>query len=127
MDWKKSFIVKGVSKFALSIEGWNPIHHSTIKAREAKFQDIVAPGVMVMGFISATISEMIPMAIARSLEIEFLKPLYEGLVVDVICMMKKRKISAEVKVEVYSTDKMIAKGSCILLIPQMRKKQQKNL
>lgn len=117
---EKTFIVKEISQFAKTIGDVNPLHHDNARAREMGFEGIVAPGVMVMGFVSATIAEMIPMAIVRHLKVKFLNPLYENSVVRVICVLLKRKESfATVEVKIYSTE-VVAKGSCLLLIPQIR-------
>lgn len=122
---EKTFFVNDIPKFAKTIGDMNPLHHNTILAKKAGFEGIIAPGVIVMGFVSATIAEMIPMAIVRHLEVDFLNPLYDGSIVQVVCtILKQKKSIAKVKVEVYSTV-AIAKGFCLLLIPQMRKRQQK--
>lgn len=127
--WKKDFIIYpgDIQKSAKEIGDINPLHNNPVVAKEMGFEDIIAPGVMTIGFVSATIAEIIPMAIVLRLEeVDFLNPLYEGSVVQVVCtILKQKKQIVKVKAEVYSSSVAIMKGYCLLLIPQKQKQQLK--
>src|SRR3990167_2063358 len=62
-EWAKEFppaSEEAIRGFAASIGDNNPIHHDNIAAINGGLRKIVAPGLMVMGFLSAAIAEENP-------------------------------------------------------------------
>jgi|CXWL01.1.fsa_nt_gi acyl dehydratase len=106
-----------ISRFARSIRDTNPIHHDTAVARDAGLRDIIAPGVMVMGFVSATLTEWIPGAMIMRTGMKFVRPLYADTHVTVSCLIaRKRGRIVEVSVGVKDVEGTVAQGLCTLLL-----------
>ncbi|MSU74692.1 hypothetical protein EXS57_02855 [Candidatus Kaiserbacteria bacterium] len=124
--WVRTFEVgdeERISLFAMSFGDQNPIHHSNEKAREAGLLGAVAPGVMIGGFISATIAELIPGVRIGNLKMRFPKPLYAGSTAYVFCKLLKRSGQcAKISFEIKNGIEVVTEGSCLLLLPADVKK-----
>lgn len=121
--WEKRFGNIGdedrIRRFAGSIGDWNPLHHSDAAAKKAGLLGIIAPGIMITGFASSAIAEEIPGVKVRRLEVEFLNPLYAGSSLLVLCtVLKQKKQLAQVAITIKNGFEIIAKGSCLLFLPQ---------
>ncbi|MDE2173530.1 MAG: hypothetical protein KGJ31_03005, partial [Patescibacteria group bacterium] len=78
-----------------------------------------APGVMTAGFISAAIAQEIPGVLVCRIEMAFKTPLYAGSRPSVLCIVSSQKGRlAKVTVSVMDGSDIVAKGSCLLLLPE---------
>lgn len=108
-----------IRKFAANIGDWNPLHHDRTEARNAGLRDIIAPGVMVVGFVSATIAREIPRVMIAELNLKFRRPLYSDSRPAVLCAVSSRKNRiAFVTITIKNGPDVIAEGSCTLLLPR---------
>jgi acyl dehydratase len=121
-QWGREFRINSddeIRAFARGIEDFNPLHHDNATARAAGFQGIIAPGVMTMGYLSATIAHEIPGALIRRLEVDFSKPLYSMACPTVTCtLVSRRGPIAKVDFVIKNLLEPVAKGSCTLILPQ---------
>lgn len=128
-EWEKEFprvLAEEIRQFAITIGDHNPIHHSDARAIETGLTGIVAPGLMVMGFLSAAVAEEIPGVLITSIErVRFGRPLYAGSL-PIVCGARGkergrlRKLSFEIRNgDQISLNNMevLAFGSCTLLCP----------
>jgi acyl dehydratase len=121
--WKRNFFVtddEQIRKFARGIEDANFLHHDTEAAKVLGFSGIIAPGVMIVGFVSSTIASEIPGVLVLQMEMSFGSPVYANSFVSVSCeVSRKRGRLAKVSILITSEqgDK-VANGSCLLLLPQ---------
>lgn len=109
-----------IRRFASVIDDRNPIHHNESAAQEAGFQGIVAPGVMTLGFLSATIAEMQPGVIICEInKVKFKRPLYAGVAPTVECIVLEALEGGRVRVEfaVSNGQKTVLTGECTLKLP----------
>lgn len=107
-----------IRAFARGIGDFNPLYHDNATARVAGFQGIIAPGVMMMGYLSATIAHEIPGAIIRRLEVDFSKPFYSMAIPTVTCILvSQRGPIAKVDFIIKNRLEPVAKGSCTLILP----------
>ncbi len=67
-----------VENFCRLVGEKNPIHHERQAALDARFQDIVVPGVMTTSFVSGFIAEEFPLAILGEISVRFSEPMYPG-------------------------------------------------
>ncbi len=120
--WSKDFpIVDGdeIRDFARLINDPNPIHSDHDAAVKAGLLGIIAPGVMTIGYASSAIAHEVPGVKICKLEMEFKNPLYAGSSPSVSCIvLKKRNQVAKVAIMIKNGFETIAKGSCLLLLPQ---------
>ncbi|MEK7114125.1 MAG: MaoC/PaaZ C-terminal domain-containing protein [Patescibacteria group bacterium] len=119
--WEKCFEIgdeDGIRKFAESIGDNNPLHHDDEAAKRAGLLGIIEPGVRTVGRVSSTIADRIPGVMVRKLEMEFLNPLYAGSFLSVLCTVKwQRRRLASVIVTLRSGFDVVAKGTCLLVLP----------
>jgi len=82
-EWVREFprvIEEEIRQFALTIGDNNPIHHDSKAARDRGLRDVVAPGVMVVGYLSSTIADEIPGVLVTEINrLQFKNPLYAGV------------------------------------------------
>ena len=120
-SWEKGFphLDEGaIRKFAECIGDDNPLHHDDEAARQAGLLGIVAPGIMLTGFVSSAIASEIPRAMVRQLQMKFIQPLYAGSSPTVSCSVEKhRGRIAQVAVMVRNGYEILAEGMCTLLLP----------
>lgn len=125
--WGKYFHVTSeeeIRVFASSIGDENPLHHDCGAARAAGLRSIIAPGVMVVGFVSSAIADQIPGVMVGRLEMEFLSPVYAESQLFVGCtVLNHRNRIAKVDVKVMNGSNLLARGSCMLLLPKTEDKQ----
>ena len=119
----KRFCIHGdteIRRFADAIGDTNPLHHDKKIAQEIYgLKGIIAPGVMVTGFISATLAAEIPGAQVRRMNLKFIHPVYAPslhIVVQYEVTEQKRNV-AKVLVTIMNGDEKTAEGYCILLLP----------
>ena len=106
-----------VLKFAKSIGTKNQLHLDNQIARQNGRLGIVVPGVMIIGFADATITEEVGEVEVRRLEIDFVGHLYAGSLVSVLCTVLYKKMSiAKIAVTVKNGFQTIAEGSCFLML-----------
>ena len=120
-QWQREFVISDdeIRAFATHIRDFNPVHHDTEAAHAAGFLGIIAPGVMTMGYLSATIAEQIPGVIIRRIEIDFSKPFYGMSIPNVACtLVSQRGRVAKVDFVIKNWLEPVAKGSCVLILPQ---------
>lgn len=129
-EWKKDFFIASgeIRPFAKKIGDDNPLHNDRQIAIDTGFDDVIAPGAMIDVFITKTVLKKFPVVLILHREIKFLKPLYEGSVVQVNCTtIKEKSAIKKIAIEIRTTSNgLVAKGSCLLSIPKMRERQQKN-
>ncbi len=120
--WSKDFPVVengGIRNFAQLIEDTNPIHSDHDEAKKIGLLGIIAPGVMIIGFASSTIADEVPGAKICRLEMEFKSPLYAGSQPFVSCIvLNQKKRIAKIAIMIKNGCEIVAKGSCLLLLPQ---------
>lgn len=110
-----------IRQFAAVIGDSNPIHRDNEAAVAAGLNGIIAPGVMTMGFVSATIAERMPGAIFCSVEMDLLAPLYSGATPSVFLEVEQRRSKfAKVTVAVKDGNTEVAKGSMMLRLPEAK-------
>ena len=118
--WKRPFCVGDdaeIQEFAERIGDTNPLHHDDGAARKAGLPGIIAPGVMIIGFVSALIAENIPGIMVLKMEMEFQKPVCAGTVILVSCSILQKKRFARGVITITNHGDVVAKGSCTLLLP----------
>jgi len=124
--WERVCSVKDeavIKAFARFINDNNPIHHDHEAAVAAGFLGIIAPAVMLEGFISSAIGNRIPGAALRRKELEFLWPLYAGTTPVVKCtIVKARGRIAHIEVQVKNMEAIqeviLAQGLYVLSVPE---------
>lgn len=116
---------RAIVDFARNIGDDNPMHNDDNLAKKAGFQGIIAPGVMVMGFVSSAIAQKIPGVRVRRLEIEFRKPLYVGAYPRIACeVLQAKGVCAKIAIVVNDVQEELsdavvtAKGTCTLIFPK---------
>lgn len=120
--WEQDFAIDSedaIRRFATAIGDRNPVHHNDEAAKARGLLGIVAPGVMTMGFVSATIAEEIPGVVLASLQVAFKKPLYAGSLPTVRCTVteqRRRLVMADI--EVRNGAEIVAQGNCTLILPK---------
>ena len=118
--WKRPFFTGDdteIREFAERIGDTNPIHHDSEAARKAGLPGIIAPGVMIIGFVSALIAENIPGVMVLKMEMEFQKSVGAGTVILVSCSILKKKRFGMGTIAITHHGEAVAKGSCTLLLP----------
>ncbi|MHB8710405.1 MAG: MaoC family dehydratase [Minisyncoccota bacterium] len=123
--WVKEFTVgneEEIRKFARRIGDINPLHYDAEVAKglqPVRLDGIIAPGVMVVGFVSSTISENISRVMVTRMEIDFKNPLYAGSLAFVSCsVLRTRGPFADVDITVTNGSEVAAEGSCRLILPR---------
>ncbi|OHB17574.1 MAG: hypothetical protein A2544_00715 [Candidatus Zambryskibacteria bacterium RIFOXYD2_FULL_43_10] len=122
-EWAKEFppaSEEAIRGFAASIGDNNPIHHDNIAAINGGLRKIVAPGLMVMGFLSAAIAEEIPgVMISEINRLQFKRPLYPGVSPTVLCAREhEHGRLVQLRFEIRDNGEgVIARGSCTLVLP----------
>ncbi len=120
--FKRNFTVgndEKIRKFAAAIGDWNPLHHDQAAARRAGLRGIIAPGVMLVGFLSSVIASEIPRVMIADLNLKFRRPLYSGSHPTVFCTVsRQRDRLAFVTVKIENGAELVAEGSCTLLLPR---------
>lgn len=120
-QWKKDFQISNekIRAFATSIEDFNPLHHDSAAAQAVGLHDIIAPGVMMNGYVSSGLAEEIPGVLLRKLEVDFLKPLYGTSLPNVtfVLVSQKRHV-AKVQFTLWNWLEPIMEGHCILILPK---------
>jgi acyl dehydratase len=123
--WSKDFCVgsdEEIRAFARLIGDTNPLHHNEEVAKQKGLLGIIAPGVMLLGFISATIAEKIPGALARKIELDFTNPAYGESFATVRCRMTNlRGPIAMLEVTVRNGCDILAAGIATLVLPKERR------
>jgi acyl dehydratase len=120
--WRKSFAVRDdetIRAFARSIKDENPVHQDHGAAQALGLSGIIAPGVMIIGFISSTIAEAMPGVLIMDLNLKFRRPLYAQSFPTVQCTVTgcaKRLAILEIKVD--DGTKTVVKGTCSLVLPK---------
>jgi len=110
---------KKIRDFARSIDDENPLHHDNEATKGAGLQGIIAPGVMILGFVSSIIAKEIPWVMIHRLDVRFKKPVYAGSVLAISCtVLRQRRVSADVAITIKNGLDTVAEGSCQLLLPQ---------
>ena len=110
---------EGIRKFATAIGDQNPLHHDETEAKKVGLRGIIAPGVMLTGFVSSTIAAEIPGVMVAELNMKFRKPLYAGSLLTVFCtVLQQRARLAKMGVTVRNGIDVMAHGSCMLVLPQ---------
>lgn len=121
-NWDTVFPIiseEDIRNFATLIKDTNPVHHDTAAAQKAGHHGIIAPGVMMIGFVSSAIATKIPGVQVRRLEMKFVAPLYAGSTPCVQCAISGQSGQlAKVAVAVKNGFEEVASGSCMLLLPQ---------
>ena len=109
--------------FQMFSEDMEPEHWILLAKKIAQeiygLKGIIAPGVMVTGFISATLAAEIPGAQVRRMNLKFIHPVYAPslhIVVQYEVTEQKRNV-AKVLVTIMNGDEKTAEGYCILLLP----------
>lgn len=121
-EWGQQFPAlddDGIRRFAKEIGDHNPIHHDNEAAQAAGLKGIVAPGVMILGLVSATIAGFKPGTLICSLEMKFKRPLYAGFAPSVTCKVVENLEGGKMKVAitVSNGEKPVLIGSCVLKVP----------
>gem|GEM_PF-3129350 len=120
--WSEEFDVgddDSIRSFSTLINDFNPIHHDTEAAKKFGLHGVVAPGVMIMGFVSSAIAKRIPGVIARKIDIKLTNPLYAKSRVLVTCgVTSVRGLIAKVTIDVESNGDFVITGECTLLLPR---------
>lgn len=120
--WENYFDVgdeEDVIRFAKSIRTKNPLHLDNQVARQNKLLGVVVPGVMIVGFADATITEEVDEVKIRRLDVDFVNPLYAGSVVSVLCTVLYKKLDvAKIAIVIKNGFETIAEGSCFLMLSQ---------
>ena len=110
-----------IREFAQRIGDTNPLHHDEEAARQEGLLGIIAPGVMLAGFVSAAIAEEIPGVVACRLSIDFVAPLYAGSCPTVQCTVLNQNVRmARLAFTVKNGIDVIAKGLCLLGLPKLK-------
>jgi acyl dehydratase len=121
IEWSEEFNVGDddyIRCFSALINDFNPIHHNAEAAKRLGLDGIVAPGVMIMGFVSSAIARQIPGVIALKIEIKLLNPLYAKSRVLVKCeTISVRRTIARINIHVNVGLEPVIDGECILLLP----------
>lgn len=120
--WEKEFpLLKeaGIREFATRINDYNPIHHDNAAARAAGLQGIIATGVQMVGFISATIAEEVPGAMISHMDLKFRRPLYAGSLPSVQCIVDTLRMGvAEISITLCDRSQVMVLGHCTLKMPR---------
>lgn len=108
-----------IRRFSKLIRDENPLHHDREAAMRAGLRGIVAPGIMVLGYVSSTVADWIPGVILVRLNVKFMEPLYAPSCPAVICTVSRRRGRImESSIAVRNGLEIIAEGACTLLLPQ---------
>jgi len=120
--WERDYTIHSdddIRRFARNISDANPVHHDVAAAKEKGLDGIIAPGVMTLGFISATIAAELPGVVLCRLDVTFKKPLYARSRPIVRCMVTSRRNRVvDADIEVRNGFVVIAGGTCTLLLPK---------
>jgi acyl dehydratase len=120
--WTRSFDIgdeETLRMFAESIGDTNPVHHDDRAARRLGFHGIIAPGVMILGFISSMIASEVPGVLVIHMDMAFLRPLYAKSSVLISCAVTQqweRDLYVEITIKNGLIE--IARGSCVLRLPR---------
>ncbi len=111
--------VDDIIAFALSLGTKNRIHLDHEAAVEMGFRTIVAPGIMLCGFVEEAITEHAPKVILREIDLKFRNPLYAPSLVTVDCTVtdKDRAGGTTVLVKIRDSSGVLAFGTCRILEP----------
>lgn len=123
-SWEKNFSdrvkdEKRIRRFANQIGDKNPLHHNTRAAKRAGLQGIIAPGAMLIAFISSMTAEEIPMVQVLKLQVRFVSPVYAGSQPSVLCQVSRQRGKfAEFQITIKNGFEIIAEGSGLLMLPR---------
>lgn len=124
LSWTKDFSdrvrhEKQIRRFANQIGDRNPLHHHAGAAKRTGLLGIIAPGVMIVGFVSSMIAEKIPLVKVYRLDISFAHALYAGSKPIILCeVVGRKRLVAEVAFIIKNGDNVIATGTCMLVLPK---------
>ena len=120
---RKELSPDDIRQFAELIGDDNPLHHDDEAARKLGLPGVIAPGVMVLSFVSAAVAAQYENAMVRSLSVKFLEPMVSGMTPKVTLIPsggRERLVRLAIKVigiQDNQADAQIADGSCVIVLP----------
>ena len=121
MQWSRIFNIRDnreIRVLAEMIGDTNPLHHESEAAGGLNLPGIIAPGIMLLGFVSATIAGRIDKVRVRHMDVKFLKPVCAPALIRVHCIVSKQKVGlTEITVKLVNKQDVVAHGTCTVLLP----------
>jgi acyl dehydratase len=122
--WMDEVIVNQASEiiaFSRNLGTNNQIHLSREAAKSRGFEDVVAPGGMIYGFIEDTVTGYAPNVTLREISLKFKRPLYAPARVHIECTVRERAEAMGITLLVVvrqiggGTSQVLANGTCRII------------